>query len=119
MRLLTHVVATSSAYSFTNTSRLSLRNTRTNGHTGSPTAHTAALPHWLDNYNTRRPHSAIGDRPPNQPRSQRPWVGQLAEGRVPAEFDDVAARLAHLHADVIRLVPLLDDLDTVERNRST
>jgi transposase InsO family protein len=23
-----------------------------------------ALPHWLDHYNTRRPHSAIGDRPP-------------------------------------------------------
>jgi transposase InsO family protein len=24
----------------------------------------AALPHWLDHYNRRRPHSAIGDRPP-------------------------------------------------------
>ncbi len=24
----------------------------------------AALPHWLDNYNQRRPHSALGDRPP-------------------------------------------------------
>jgi Transposase and inactivated derivatives len=24
----------------------------------------AALPHWLDNYNRTRPHSAIGDRPP-------------------------------------------------------
>jgi transposase InsO family protein len=24
----------------------------------------AALPHWIDNYNRRRPHSAIGDRPP-------------------------------------------------------
>ena len=23
-----------------------------------------ALPHWLDHYNHRRPHSAIGDRPP-------------------------------------------------------
>ena len=23
-----------------------------------------ALPHWLDHYNTRRPHSTIGDRPP-------------------------------------------------------
>jgi transposase InsO family protein len=23
-----------------------------------------ALPHWLDNYNRRRPHSSIGDRPP-------------------------------------------------------
>jgi transposase InsO family protein len=25
---------------------------------------TRALPHWLDHYNTRRPHSSIGDRPP-------------------------------------------------------
>jgi transposase InsO family protein len=25
---------------------------------------TAALPHWLDHYNTTRPHSSIGDRPP-------------------------------------------------------
>ncbi|MCA1679198.1 MAG: IS481 family transposase [Actinobacteria bacterium] len=25
---------------------------------------TAALPHWLEHYNTRRPHSSIGDRPP-------------------------------------------------------
>jgi transposase InsO family protein len=24
-----------------------------------------ALPHWLDHYNTRRPHSSLGDRPPN------------------------------------------------------
>jgi transposase InsO family protein len=24
----------------------------------------AALPHWLEHYNTRRPHSSIGDRPP-------------------------------------------------------
>jgi transposase InsO family protein len=24
----------------------------------------AALPHWLDNYNHRRPHSSIGNRPP-------------------------------------------------------
>jgi transposase InsO family protein len=24
----------------------------------------AALPHWLDDYNRRRPHSSIGDRPP-------------------------------------------------------
>ena len=24
----------------------------------------AALPHWLHHYNTRRPHSSIGDRPP-------------------------------------------------------
>jgi transposase InsO family protein len=25
---------------------------------------TAALPHWLEHYNTQRPHSSIGDRPP-------------------------------------------------------
>ena len=25
---------------------------------------TLALPHWLEHYNTRRPHSAIGDQPP-------------------------------------------------------
>jgi len=24
----------------------------------------AALPHWLEHYNERRPHSGIGDRPP-------------------------------------------------------
>jgi transposase InsO family protein len=24
----------------------------------------AALPHWLNNYNRRRPHSSIGDQPP-------------------------------------------------------
>jgi transposase InsO family protein len=23
-----------------------------------------ALPHWLDHYNRRRPHSSLGDRPP-------------------------------------------------------
>ncbi len=33
---------------------------------------TAALPHWLNHYNTTRPHSSLGDRPPNQPRSQPP-----------------------------------------------
>jgi transposase InsO family protein len=27
-------------------------------------ARTTALPNWLDHYNTRRPHSSIGDRPP-------------------------------------------------------
>jgi transposase InsO family protein len=26
--------------------------------------HTAALPHWLHHYNTTRPHSSLGDRPP-------------------------------------------------------
>ena len=25
---------------------------------------TQALPHWLDHYNRRRPHSSLGDRPP-------------------------------------------------------
>jgi transposase InsO family protein len=25
---------------------------------------TAALPHWIDHYNTTRPHSSLGDRPP-------------------------------------------------------
>jgi transposase InsO family protein len=35
------------------------------GHTyTSSTARRAALPHWLEHYNTRRRHSAIGDRPP-------------------------------------------------------
>ncbi len=28
------------------------------------TARNRALPHWLDYYNTRRPHSALGDKPP-------------------------------------------------------
>ena len=23
-----------------------------------------ALPHWLEHYNRRRPHSSLGDRPP-------------------------------------------------------
>ncbi len=27
-------------------------------------ARNAALPHWLEHYNQRRPHSSIGDRPP-------------------------------------------------------
>ena len=37
----------------------------------------AALPHWLDHYN-RRQATQLDRRPaPNQPRSQRPWVGQL------------------------------------------
>jgi transposase InsO family protein len=29
-----------------------------------------ALPQWLKHYNTRRPRSSLGDRPPDQPRSQ-------------------------------------------------
>ena len=31
---------------------------------GSSEDRDAALPHWLDYYNERRRHSAIGDRPP-------------------------------------------------------
>jgi transposase InsO family protein len=30
----------------------------------SSNARAAALPHWLDHYNERRPHSALGNRPP-------------------------------------------------------
>ncbi|HEX4673359.1 MAG TPA: integrase core domain-containing protein, partial [Solirubrobacteraceae bacterium] len=30
----------------------------------SSAARQAALPHWLEHYNTTRNHSAIGDRPP-------------------------------------------------------
>jgi len=30
----------------------------------SSSARTLALPHWLDHYNERRPHSALGNRPP-------------------------------------------------------
>jgi len=30
----------------------------------SSSARAAALPHWLDHYNERRPHSALGNRPP-------------------------------------------------------
>ena len=39
-----------------------------------------ALPHWLDHYN-RHTAPQLTRRPtPDQPRSQRPWVGQLAIG---------------------------------------
>jgi len=31
---------------------------------GSHRERTAALPHWLEHYNTRRPHSSLRDRPP-------------------------------------------------------
>jgi transposase InsO family protein len=31
---------------------------------GSHRDRAAALPHWLDHYNTRRPHSSLGGRPP-------------------------------------------------------
>ena len=31
-----------------------------------------ALPHWINHYNRHRPHSSLGDQPPDQPRSQRP-----------------------------------------------
>ena len=50
---------------------------------------TAALPHWLNHYNRTRPHSSLGGRPPDQPRSQRPWAGQLA-----AEWMSAAATAA-------------------------
>jgi hypothetical protein len=30
----------------------------------SSSARKLALPHWLDHYNERRPHSALGNRPP-------------------------------------------------------
>jgi hypothetical protein len=33
--------------------------------------------------------------------------------RLPGGFDDVAVRVAALHAHVLRLVPLLDDRDAV------
>jgi hypothetical protein len=53
-----------------------------------------ALPHWLDHYNRTRPHSSIGDRPPDQPRSQRLWVGQL--GRAPARWCETSTRALQL-----------------------
>jgi transposase InsO family protein len=31
---------------------------------GSHRERNAALPHWLDHYNRRRPHSSLGDQPP-------------------------------------------------------
>jgi len=31
---------------------------------GSHRQRNQALPHWLEHYNKRRPHSALGDRPP-------------------------------------------------------
>jgi transposase InsO family protein len=31
---------------------------------GSHRQRSEALPHWLERYNRRRPHSSIGDRPP-------------------------------------------------------
>jgi transposase InsO family protein len=37
----------------------------------------AALPHWLEHYNRRRPHSSLGGPTSTQPRSQRLWVAQL------------------------------------------
>jgi transposase InsO family protein len=37
----------------------------------SPRHRAAALRHWLDHYNTRRPHSSLDGLPPDQPRSQR------------------------------------------------
>ncbi len=33
------------------------------------------MPHWLDHYNRRRPHSSLGDRPTHQPRT----LGELVD----------------------------------------
>ena len=46
-----------------------------------------ALPHWIDHYNRRRPHSSLGDRPPinrghNVPRQDSlSCLGRLRTGR--------------------------------------
>jgi transposase InsO family protein len=40
-------------------------------------ARAQALPHWIDHYNERRTHSALGNRPP-RPRSGRHRAQQLA-----------------------------------------
>ena len=44
-----------------------------------------ALPHWLEHYNTRRPHSGIGNRPPvSRVHNLRGQDSQLASlGREP------------------------------------
>ncbi len=46
------------------------------------TARNRALPHWLRHYNERRPHSSLGGQPPDHPRSQPLWAGQLARENV-------------------------------------
>jgi hypothetical protein len=55
-----------------------------------------ALPHWLDNYNTRRPHSSIGDRPPiSRVHNVRGWDNrrdQLPGERRPRAAAGRAAR---------------------------
>ena len=40
-------------------------------------------------------------------------TGALPEMRFPSGFDDVAIRVEALHADVLGLIPLLDDRDSV------
>ena len=37
----------------------------------------AALPHWLDHYNTRRPHSSLGGRPPISRIHEPPFAATL------------------------------------------
>jgi hypothetical protein len=53
----------------TASSSASTRRWPASGPTAWPTAHTStankALPHWLNHYNERRPHSSIAGRPPN------------------------------------------------------
>ena len=43
-------------------------------------ARNQALPHWINHYNQTQTPQLTRKPAPNQPRSQRPWVGQL-EGR--------------------------------------
>jgi integrase-like protein len=46
-----------------------------------------ALPHWLDHYNRRRPHSSLGDRPPITTS-----VGRTASGQRRRRWTRCAAR---------------------------
>jgi transposase InsO family protein len=46
-----------------------------------------ALPHWLDHYSWRRPHSSIGNRAPISRVSHRLWVGQLDAASAGVRFD--------------------------------
>ena len=41
-----------------------------------------ALPHWLHHYNQAQTTQLTRRPAPDQPRSQRPWVGQLASRRL-------------------------------------
>jgi hypothetical protein len=44
---------------------------------GSHRQRNRALPHGLEHDNTHRPHSSPRRAATDQPRSQRPWIGQL------------------------------------------